>query len=69
MCDMVIQPGDTATLDDLIMILVFFRWTVFSTDAFETFLNIVTSSADTAAFSIRVLLWTQPTVRRPLRFF
>jgi hypothetical protein len=34
---MVIQPGDTTTLEDAYMILSFFRWTAFSTDAFETF--------------------------------
>jgi hypothetical protein len=34
---MVIQPGDTATLNDPYMILSFFRWTNFSTDAFEMF--------------------------------
>jgi hypothetical protein len=34
---MVIQPGDTTTLDDLYMILSFFRWTAFSTDAYELF--------------------------------
>jgi hypothetical protein len=36
-CDLVIQPGNTTTLDDRHMILSFFRWTAFSTDAFETF--------------------------------
>jgi hypothetical protein len=34
---MVIQPGDTTTLDDPDMILSFFRWTVFSMDTFDTF--------------------------------
>jgi hypothetical protein len=33
---MVIQPGDTATLDDPYMVLVYFRWTDFGMDAFET---------------------------------
>jgi hypothetical protein len=34
---MVIQPGDATALDDLYMILSFFRWTVFSPDIFNTF--------------------------------
>jgi hypothetical protein len=50
------------------MIIAFFRWTDFSTDAFETLLDIATSYADAAAFSIRLLLWTQPRGRRRLRF-
>jgi hypothetical protein len=37
MCDMVIQPGDTTTLEDHYVIVSFIRWTAFSTDAFETF--------------------------------
>jgi hypothetical protein len=65
---MVIQPGDTTTLDNLDMILSFFRWTAFSADAFEMFLHITTSYVDAAALSIRLLHWTQPKVRRPLRF-
>jgi hypothetical protein len=34
---MVVQPGDITTLDDTYLILSFFRWTAFSTDAFDTF--------------------------------
>jgi hypothetical protein len=34
---MVIQLWVTTTLDDPYMILSFFRWTAFGTDAFETF--------------------------------
>jgi hypothetical protein len=34
---MVIQPGDITTLDDSNMIVSFFRWMAFSTDAFEMF--------------------------------
>jgi hypothetical protein len=34
---MVIQPGNTTTIDDPYVILSFFRRTAFSTDAFETF--------------------------------
>jgi hypothetical protein len=65
---MVIQPGDTTTLDDAHMILSFFRCTAFSTDAFDRFLDIATSHVDAAAVSIRLLYWTQPTLRRPLLF-
>jgi hypothetical protein len=65
---MVIKPGDTTTLDDPHMILSLFRWTAFSTDAFDRFLDIATSHVDAATVSIRLLHWTQPTVRRPLLF-
>jgi hypothetical protein len=34
---MVIQSGDTTTLDDPYMIPSFFRWTAFGTDVFEMF--------------------------------
>jgi hypothetical protein len=34
---MLIQPGDTTILYDPQMILAFFGWTDFRTDAFETF--------------------------------
>jgi hypothetical protein len=64
---MVIQPGDTATLDDPDMILIFLPWTDFSTDAFQTFLDVATSHADAAALSMRLIHRTPPTSRRPLR--
>jgi hypothetical protein len=51
-----------------LMILSLFLWTDFSTDAFETFLDIATSHADAAALSIRLLHWTQPRGKPQLRF-
>jgi hypothetical protein len=51
---MVIQPGDTATLDDPYIIFIFFRWTDLSTDAFETFFGHrnVANWHDTQSFSV-----------------